>query len=202
MKKTLSTLLALMICLSLVFGCASTAFAEPAVGKKTVAYSMVNSARTHRPKLLIGLDLRANRRALGQQFGCDLVFNPAQTDVVHEIMARTDGYGADVYIEAAGNERSVNQGLALIRNLGRFVQFGVFPDAIRADWNIIGDTKEIDILGAHLGPYCYGPVIKGMEDGSILTEGVVTHTFALSDWQRAFETAEKDENAIKVALIP
>lgn len=40
MKKTLSTLLALMICLSLVFGCASTAFAEPAVGKKTVAYSI------------------------------------------------------------------------------------------------------------------------------------------------------------------
>ena len=29
-------------------------------------------------------------------------------------------------------------------------QFGVFPDLIRADWNIIGDTKEIDILGAHL----------------------------------------------------
>jgi len=171
-------------------------------GLGAIGLGMVNSARIHSPKLLVGLDLRANRRELGKKFGCDLVLNPAEADVAAEIMKLTDGYGCDVYIEAAGNEKSVQQGLAVIRNLGRFVQFGVFPDLIRADWNIIGDTKEIDLLGAHLGPYCYAPVIKGMADGSIRTEGVVTHTFALSDWQNAFETAEKDVSAIKVALIP
>lgn len=171
-------------------------------GLGAIGLGMVNVARMHSPRLLIGLDLRENRRNLGKQFGCDHVLNPQETDVVKEIMSLTDGYGCDVYIEAAGNEKSVNQGLAAICNLGRFVQFGVFPDLIKADWNIIGDTKEIDILGAHLGPHCYRPVIEGIHNGSIKTEGVVTHSFALSDWAQAFETAEKDESAIKVVLVP
>ncbi|QEK18961.1 Erythritol/L-threitol dehydrogenase [[Clostridium] hylemonae DSM 15053] len=57
-------------------------------------------------------------------------------------MKLTQGYGCDVYIEAAGSEQSVDQGLKAIRNLGRFVQFGVFKEKISADWNIIGDTKR------------------------------------------------------------
>lgn len=171
-------------------------------GLGAIGLGMVNAARLRAPRLLIGLDLRENRRQKAQEFGCDLALNPAEVDVTAEIMRLTGNYGCDVYIEAAGNERSVNQGLAMIRNLGRFVQFGVFPDYIKADWNIIGDTKEIDILGAHLGPYCYAPVIKGITDGSIHTQGVCSHTFPMKDWKQAFETAEKDPQAIKVALIP
>lgn len=171
-------------------------------GLGVIGLGMVNTARMQRPRLLIGLDLRANRREKAKQFGCDLVLNPADVDVIAEIMKLTNNYGCDVYIEAAGNEKSVNQGLAAISNLGRFVQFGVFPNYIKADWNIIGDTKEIDILGAHLGPYCYAPVIKGMVDGTIYTQGVCSHAFAMSDWKKAFETAENDPTAIKVALIP
>ena len=171
-------------------------------GLGAIGMGMVNAARMHAPRLLIGLDLRANRLELAKQFGCDIVLNPAEVDVVAEVMKLTDGYGCDVFIEAAGSEKSVNQGLAMIRNLGRFVQFGVFPDYIKADWNIIGDTKEIDILGAHLSPYCYAPVIKGMTEGTIKTQGVCTHTFPMANWKEAFEVAEKDPTAIKVALIP
>lgn len=171
-------------------------------GLGAIGLSMVNAARLRSPKLLIGLDLRQNRREKGRAFGCDLVLNPAETDAVAEVMKLTGGYGCDVYIEAAGNERSVNQGLAMIRNLGRFVEFGVFPDYIKADWNIIGDTKEIDILGSHLGPYCYAPVIRGMAEGVIHTEGVCSHLFPMAEWKKAFETAEKDETAIKVAMVP
>ena len=73
---------------------------------------------------------------------------------------------------------------------------------IRADWNIIGDTKEIDILGSHLGPYCYDAVIQGMKDGSIKTDGIVSHTFDMEEWEKAFMTAENDPDAIKVAMKP
>ncbi|WP_330580793.1 hypothetical protein [[Clostridium] hylemonae] len=41
-----------------------------------------------------------------------------------------------------------------------------------------------------------------MLDGSIKTDGIVTHTFAMSDWDKAFETAEKSPDAIKVAMRP
>ncbi len=171
-------------------------------GLGAIGLGMVTVARAMSPKLLIGLDLRQNRLDKGKAFGADVVLNPASTDVVEQIMEMTGGYGCDVYIEASGSAKSVQQGLASIRNLGRFVQFGVFADLIPADWNIIGDTKEIDILGAHLGPYCYDAVIEGMRNGTLKTDNVVSHTFEMMDWKKAFETAEKDESAIKVALRP
>lgn len=42
-------------------------------------------------------------------------------------------------------------GLNLIRKLGTFVAFGVFGEPTSADWSIIGDRKELNIHGAHLG---------------------------------------------------
>jgi threonine dehydrogenase-like Zn-dependent dehydrogenase len=71
-----------------------------------------------------------------------------------------------------------------------------------ADWNIIGDTKELEIRGAHLGAYCYPAVIDGINSGLIPTEGIVSHTFKLSEWEKAFEVAEKDPDAFKVVLVP
>ena len=74
----------------------------------------------------------------------------------------TDGYGCDIYIEATGHPKSVEQGLHAIRKLGRFIEFSVFGDQVTVDWSIISDRKELDLLGSHLGPYCYPLVIEGI----------------------------------------
>lgn len=92
------------------------------------------------------------------------------------------------FFEASGSEKSVLQGMDAICFMGRYVQFGVFPKPITVDWNDIGDGKEIDICGSHLGPHCYVPVMKGMLGGTIRTDGLISHSFALSDWEKAFET--------------
>lgn len=171
-------------------------------GLGAIGLGMVSVARKLQPKLIIGLDLRENRRAKALDFGADLVFDPTQVKIGDEVRKLTDGYGCDVYIEASGSEKSVLQGMDAIRFRGRYVQFGVFPKEITVDWNDIGDGKEIDIYGSHLGPYCYVPVMKGMQDGTIHTDGLISHKFALSDWEKAFETAEKDPDAFKVMLVP
>lgn len=171
-------------------------------GLGAIGLSMVCAARLLQPKLLIGLDLRKNRMDKALSFGADLVFNPLTDNVEEEIRKLTNGLGCDIYIEATGHEKSVSQGLNLTRSLGRYVQFGVFPDKVLADWNIIGDTKELEIRGAHLGAYCYPAVIEGMTTGKLKTDGIVSHTFRLSEWEKAFKTAESDPDAFKVVLIP
>jgi len=91
----------------------------------------------------------------------------------------------------------------MIRKMGRFVEFSVFKDLVTVDWSIISDRKELDLLGAHLSPYTYEWVIKWIADGSMPTAGVVSHKFALEDWETAFEyAATGKDNAFKVALIP
>lgn len=171
-------------------------------GLGAIGLAMVNSAKLLAPKMIIGLDLRQNRLDKALEFGADIVLNPAEEDVIAKIMELTDGYGCDVYIEASGSAPSVSQGLNMVRNMGRYVQFGVFPKDVTADWNIIGDTKHMDILGSHLCGHCYSAVIKGIVDGTLKTDGVISHTFPLSEWEEAFEVAEKDPSAFKVALIP
>ena len=160
------------------------------------------AAQTHSPKMVIGLDLRQERLDKAKEFGADLVINPAKENVQEIINSLTDGYGCDVYIEASGSPASVPQGLNLVRNMGRYVQFGVFAKDVTADWNVIGDTKHMDVVGSHLSGHCYNAVIKGMVNGTMKTNGILSHRFALTDWEKAFEVAEKDPAAFKVALIP
>lgn len=128
------------------------------------------------------------------------MWNPGRENVVEKIMELTGGYGCDIYIEATGHPSSVTQGMQMIRKLGRFVEFSVFAQATTLDWSIIGDRKELDVLGAHLSPYCFPFVIENIANGNLKTEGVVSRLFSLEDWQEAFEYAAGKHGDFKVAF--
>ncbi|WP_083537012.1 MULTISPECIES: alcohol dehydrogenase catalytic domain-containing protein [unclassified Paenibacillus] len=171
-------------------------------GAGTLGLGMVGAAKKAGAGKLIVLDLFEDRLELARKFGADLALNPREVDVVKEIKQMTEGYGCDIYIEATGHPSSVEQGLAMIRKLGRFVEFSVFKDPVTVDWSIISDRKELDILGSHLGPYCYPLVISGIADGSFPTEGVVTHKLPLDQFLEGFELMKKGVQSLKVVLIP
>ncbi|QUH30651.1 MDR/zinc-dependent alcohol dehydrogenase-like family protein [Vallitalea guaymasensis] len=170
-------------------------------GSGTLGLGMVGAIKQKNPKLLIVLDLKDDRLELAKKFGADMVMNPAKEDVIEKIMELTEGYGCDVYIEATGHPKSVQQGLEAIRKMGTFVEFSVFKDLATADWSIISDRKELNLFGAHLSPYCYEPVIEWIGNGKLPTEGVVTHKLPLEEWKKAFEIAEKGDNSLKVILM-
>jgi L-iditol 2-dehydrogenase len=113
----------------------------------------------------------------------------------------TGGYGCDVYIEATGSASGVGQGLDIIRKLGRYVEFSVFGSDATVDWSIIGDRKELDVRGAHLGPYCYPIAIDLLARGLVTSKGIVTHTYSLEQWDEAIEVAY-GLDSIKVLLKP
>jgi len=171
-------------------------------GLGAIGLSMINIAALKLPKMIIGVDVKANRLQMGKSFGADVVLDPRELNVEDEIMAMTGGLGCDVYIEASGSPQSVTQGLNSLKNLGRFVQMGVFAEEVKADWNIIGDGKELTILGSHLSALTYPAVIKGIEAGAIKTDGLISHQYPLENWQEAFEAAENIPDAMKIMLVP
>ena len=162
---------------------------------------MITYASTLKPKALIVLDMKDDRLEKAKEFGADIVWNPSKVDVVEKIMEMTEGYGCDIYIECSGHPSSVAQGMSMIRKLGRFVEFSVFGEPTTLDWSIIGDKKELDVLGSHLGPYCYPYVIEKMTTGEIKTNGVVTKKFDISQWETAFDYATGKYGDIKVAIV-
>ena len=70
------------------------------------------------------------------------------------------------------------------------------------DWTIIGDGKELDIHGAHLGPYSFPVAIDYLERGLIDIEPIVTDRFPLDGFREGFRAVENPRDSIKVLLRP
>ena len=170
-------------------------------GAGPIGLMMVQVAKLKTPRKLVVVDMVAQRRALARRYGADVVIDPKHEDALSMVRGLTDGYGCDVYIEATGSPSGAVQGLDLIRKLGRFVEFSVFGHDTTVDWSIIGDRKELDIRGAHLGPYCYPIAIDLLHRGLVTSQGIVTHGYPLEQWDEAIAIANSLDS-IKVLMKP
>jgi threonine dehydrogenase-like Zn-dependent dehydrogenase len=131
-----------------------------------------------------------------------VTLNPGSDDALQAVLDMTEGYGCDVYIEATGHPDAVKQGLMMIRKLGTFVEFSVMREPVTVDWTIIGDTKELNIHGSHLGPYCYPIAIDMIAKGRIDCDGIVTHRLPLAEYAEGIELVRSGSDSIKVLLEP
>jgi len=168
-------------------------------GAGPLGLCMAQAIRLKTPKVFIVLDMNDRRLEVAKKLGADVALNPGKVNVEDEIRALTGGYGCDTYIEATGNPEAVKQGLQILRKLGRFVEFSVFGRETTVDWSIIGDRKELDLRGSHLGPYCYEVAIELFRRKLITSDGIVTAQFALEDCEKAFSVAE-ESNSIKTVF--
>ncbi|QKS13610.1 zinc-binding dehydrogenase [Curtobacterium sp. Csp1] len=172
-------------------------------GAGPIGLSAIAGARQKNPLRIIALDVVDDKLALARKVGADLTINIAQEDAVARVKELTDGYGADVYIEATGHPSAVPQGLNLLRKLGTFVEYSVFKDAVSVDWSIISDDKELDVRGAHLGPHTWPAAIKLLESGTLPMDEICTHQFPLEDFQQALDLVGDSAGAsVKVSIIP
>lgn len=169
-------------------------------GAGCLGLGMITAAAKRQPKHLIALDLNEERLSKAKEFGCDIVVNPAREDLAKIIHDLTEGYGCDVYIEATGHPSSVTQGLEIIRKAGRFIEFSVFLDPATVNWSVIGDEKELDLYGVSLSYGCFPKVIKGLYTGELKSDGVVSHTFPLEEYEAAFAQSGSGAGSIKVAF--
>ena len=171
-------------------------------GAGPLGLGMLATARLKNPRLLVALDLNDRRLTVAKACGADLAFNPNKIDVVDEILALTDGYGCDVYIEATGHPAAVEQGLQMIARLGTFVEFSVMREPVTVDWTIIGDTKELNIHGAHLSPYCYPVAIDMLSKGYLPMDQILTHRLPLARFHQGMQMVAAGTESIKVTLQP
>ena len=191
------------------YACSMHAIDRAAIGSEDIVVisgagclglGMITAARKRNPKCLIALDLNEERLEKAREFGCDMTVNPLRENLKEKIMEVSDGYGCDIYIEATGHPSSVKQGLDIIRKAGRFIEFSLFLEPVTCDWSVIGDGKELDMYGVSLSYGCFPEVIKGLYTGELKSDGVVSHKFALEDYEAAFEQSGKGTGSVKVVF--
>jgi 2-desacetyl-2-hydroxyethyl bacteriochlorophyllide A dehydrogenase len=167
-----------------------------------IGLGMIAGAAAKGPAHIVALDMEEHKLELARACGADTVVNIAEQDPAPLIASMTDGYGADVYIEGTGHPSAVGQGLAALRKHGTFVEYSVFKDDVTVDWSIISDDKELDVLGAHLGPHCWPAAAAMIESGALPLDRIITHELPVADFKQGLDLVEDGRSSVKVSLIP
>ena len=105
------------------------------------------------------------------------------------------------FFRSSPNERRTS-GLTLLRKQGRSVEYSVFREETTVDWTIISDDKELDVLGAHLGPGTWPTAIRMIEDGRLPLDDICTHQLPLREFARGLDLVSRGDESIKVTLMP
>jgi erythritol/L-threitol dehydrogenase len=167
-----------------------------------IGLGMIAGAAARSPAQVVALDMQPAKLEIAKLCGADVAIHIGEQDAVAEILAMTEGYGADVYIEGTGHPSAVAQGLALLRKQGTFVEYSVFRDDVTVDWSIISDDKELDVRGAHLGPHCWPAAVAMIESGRLPMEHICTHQLPVAEFKQGLDLVADGRESIKVTLMP
>jgi len=149
-------------------------------------------------------DTVEERLQLAQKIGADETINAKQENTVEETKKLTNGYGADVVIEAIGTPTTWEQALKMVRKGGTVLEFGGCPPGteikVSTEQLHYGETT---ILGAfHTTPTHFKKALNLIASGTINVKPLITNRMKLADLKRAFETLTTSKTDIKIAIQP
>jgi alcohol dehydrogenase len=166
-----------------------------------VGLCAVMSAKLFGPAEVIAVDSIPYRLDLAKKLGAYPV-NVAEAN--QTILDRTDGRGADVAIEAVGNDAALNAAITSVRGAGTVSVIGVFA---AQSFNFpIGYAFSRDLtfriglanINAHIPE-----LARLIERGALDPRPLVTHVLPLDQAAKGYEIFNaRTDNAIKVLLKP
>jgi L-iditol 2-dehydrogenase len=150
------------------------------------------------------VDLVEERLELAQRIGADETINGKQEDVIRRIRELTDGYGADVVIEAVGLPSTWEQALQMVRKGGTVLEFGGCPPGtqIKVSTELL-HYGEVKVLGAfHTTPIHFRRALQLISSKTINVKSLITQKMPLDQLKDAFELLATSKREIKIAIIP
>ena len=147
------------------------------------------------------------RLGVAKQLGVP-VFNPNETDIEKQVLAFTDGKGADIVIDAVGTQ--LENALKYVAPGGKVLAFGM-DSSVQA--TICPNTitrKAIKILGSYIGQNTCLPAIKVLQSHKINMAPFFTEIIQLKDGVCAFAKLGLDlatmkhipKKAMKIVIKP
>ena len=164
----------------IVFGCGPIGIYAQMVAKLSGA------------EYVIGVDISKERLDLAKKMGTDIVLNAKEADVVSEIDKITHGFGGDIVVELTGNKAVLNDATKTLRRGGEIVLVGLFSGPV--EWDVVNNViyKEATVYGVtgRIMWDTWWTAQSILLSGKIDPSPVITHTFDLKDYEKAFPLAE------------
>lgn len=137
-----------------------------------------------------------------KDLGADYVVNIGEEDPQPKVLELTEGYGADLVIEASGASSAIGQSFHMVRRHGKICAIGVSgKPTVAVPW-------DVAIFKASQVTFCFSSSWTSWETalsllarGAIRAEPLITHRAPLADWEDIFQ-AMINGQVIKAILHP
>ncbi len=140
------------------------------------------------------------RLAAASRLGATWTGNVEKTDVVAGILEQRPA-GLDAVFDCSGDQQAFDQAIRLLKPGGAFFIIGI-PETDRVSFDIsLLRRKEIAIQNVRRQNECVQKAVELIASGKMRTEVLVTHRFALSQAQEAFETVASYRDGVVKAVI-
>jgi len=168
------------------------------VGAMAIAVCKALGARA-----VYATDISDYRLDLAAKMGADATINPLRDDVGVAIDEITGGEGVDVLLEMSGAPSALKAGFAALKPGGQAALLGLTSEAFPFDIddNIIFKGATVyGIVGRRLWETWFE--MRGLiRSGAVNLSPVITHRFALEDYEKAFQLMQSGECG-KVVMFP
>ena len=174
------------------------------VGPGTLGLLAVGWAAVAGPARIVVIGVDRGNEALARRMGATDFLTVAD-DPVARVREMTAGAGAGVVFEAAGSEGALPLALDLARRGGTVILYGIAGGGRRTQ--LEADLFCLKDLHVH-GVFAYTTAsfeqaLRLIESGRLDVAPLVTHTFPLADFQKAFDLLRRRaEPVVKVILKP
>lgn len=146
---------------------------------------------------------RENRLKLGRELGADLTVNVREEDPVAAVLKTTGGRGADLVIDCAGGDDSLQQCLEMVKRGGKILLVAFYKGPVTADISIAVRNNVTIYTERGEGGGSVGRALSLLATGKIVAKPLLTHAFPLEEVHQAYEVFEKRiGDPIKVLLRP
>ena len=155
-------------------------------------------ARSRGANVLIA-EINPHRLKLLQELGFETI-DPQQKTAADQVMARTNGAGADVLFEVSGAPAAAELMTNLMRTRGRIVVVAIYPkpapiDLFRFFW------RELKLCGARVYEHEDFETAIGMAAaGTLPLERLITHTLPMEEVESGFHEMEHGGAVMKVLI--
>ncbi len=174
-------------------------FGAGPIGLGTMMIARERGART------IVVDVLPYRLEMATRLGAGLVVDPRHEDLDASVREQTDGYGADVTIEAVGGAQTTTfeDACRLTARQGTVVVVGSFKHDVAPLPIVSFKFRELDIVGSQGHPSTFGPTLALVARGALPAVELITHRLPLDRVADGFALlTERAEGVMKIVIEP
>ena len=170
------------------------------IGSGALGSSILRIVKQFHPRKIIVSDIDDAKLQEALNNGATDVINSLKEDVPARCHELTDGYGVTVSIDAACVKTSLITALQATGCAGRVITMGFSVAPTEVNQFVI-TSKELDVRGSRLQNRKFQDVIDLINAGKIDLRGSISHTFPLTEAQKAFDFVDSHDPSIrKIAL--